>query len=228
MFSSILNFLFPPLCLGCKKEGQFLCPDCGQRIKLLTVQQCPLCWQESSLGKVCIPCRLKNPQFSLDGLIVSGKYSHNPLLQTLIKTFKFRYNQDLVNQLGEILTQTYLHHQLNHPLLTPVPLHFFRQMRRGFNQSALLSAYLSQKTGLKSQKILHRIKNTLQQSQLNYIQRIQNLKNAFKIKKKLPKKTTFLLIDDVATTLSTLNECAQVLKKYDPAAIVWGLVIARG
>lgn len=116
------------------------------------------------------------------------------------------------------------------PLLLPVPLSKARLRMRGYNQSALLTIYVAQYFGLDiSEKILFRVKNTKPQFNLDKIHRKSNISDAFAIpknKKSLINNKTIVLIDDVATTCSTLRECARVLRKAGSGP-VYGVTFAK-
>ncbi len=90
-------------------------------------------------------------------------------------------------------------------LIMPVPLHSRRLKQRGFNQSALLAAYLGESLGIEvNSKDLVRVKNTKPQVGLNPEQRQENVRNAFQAQDEIVKNKHVLLIDDVLTTGATM------------------------
>jgi ComF family protein len=102
----------------------------------------------------------------------------------------------------------------NFDLIVPVPLHPTRERERGFNQASLLSELLSAETSMRSQRVLERVRYTTTQTALDRSERIENLHNAFRLRKNADVRgLRVLLIDDVLTTGSTLSECARVLKR---------------
>jgi ComF family protein len=113
-------------------------------------------------------------------------------------------------------------------IISFVPLHFRRKAMRGYNQSEILARLIGQKTGLKVLDLLKKAKSTTRQAELSGTKRRKNLENAFRVKKGIDiKNKKIIIVDDVMTTGSTLEECARVLKTAG-AKEVWGLVIARG
>lgn len=95
----------------------------------------------------------------------------------------------------------------------PVPLHPTRKRERGFNQAELLAELLARRAGLTMQAALERIRYTTTQTAFDRAERMENLHNAFRLRKKADVRgLRVLLIDDVMTTGSTLSECARVLK----------------
>jgi ComF family protein len=99
-------------------------------------------------------------------------------------------------------------------VIVPVPLHPARERERGFNQASLLAELLSKQTSIRCRPLLQRIRYTTTQTALDRSERMENLHNAFRLRKKADVRgLRVLLIDDVLTTGSTLSECARVLKR---------------
>jgi ComF family protein len=132
----------------------------------------------------------------------------------------------------ESLEQNQLFHQLlkSQPLLLPIPLHKKRLRTRGYNQSELLASYVAQYFGLKmNNEILIRTKETKPQFDLSRVQRFSNMSDAFsvnKIYKNQLQNQMVLLIDDIATTCSTLRSAAKVLRKAGSGE-VYGVTFAK-
>jgi ComF family protein len=230
----ILDLLFPIACLGCGSEDIWLCPDCFNKIIINQNLTCPLC-QEKTNGAVCANCKKKT---YLDGLLMATKYE-NPIIQLLIHTLKYKYIADLSLSLGKLLTNfldkfdnNYNPSIIKNPqtiIITSVPLHKKRLLERGFNQAELLASLVAKKFQLEFHPhLLKRKRYTESQAKLTKKGRQQNIQNAFKTYKSLDlSNKNVIIIDDVATTLATLDECAKVLKQTN-CQQVWGLVIARG
>ena len=113
-------------------------------------------------------------------------------------------------------------------VLLPVPLHWRRERKRGFNQSRILAQYLSHWTGIPwERRALRRQRNTPSQTGLSRRQRRLNLAATFEVRRPEPvKDRVCLLIDDVFTTGATLNEVARVLKRAG-ARKVMAMTLAR-
>jgi ComF family protein len=112
-------------------------------------------------------------------------------------------------------------------VFVPIPLHRKRQAQRGFNQSLLIAEHLHRLTLIPCADILQRDKSTYAQSKLPDNLRRQNIANAFSCESRQYNVKTAILIDDVATSGSTLNAAAKTLKKSGFRE-VWGLTLARG
>ena len=98
--------------------------------------------------------------------------------------------------------------------IIPVPISKERQKERGYNQSYLLAKEIAKKTGINIEiNCLFKSKNIIEQSKLNKEDRIQNIQGVYELKnyKKISNKK-IILVDDIYTTGSTVNECCKVLK----------------
>jgi ComF family protein len=112
-------------------------------------------------------------------------------------------------------------------IIVPVPLHPTRLRERGFNQARLLAELLSARISIRCKRVLKRIRYTTTQTALDRAERIENLHNAFRLRKNADVRgLQVLLIDDVVTTGSTLSECARVLKRAG-AISVYAATAAR-
>jgi len=200
-----LNLIFPIYCINCRKEWSWICNTCKSQIVLNKQQICPISLKPSKNGKVLI----NKENLYIDNILVMSEYHKNIILQKLIKQLKYKFSFDISEFLWQILYNFIKSEGLNLQefTITSVPLHWKRLIHRWFNQSELLAKQI-----WKTTKLLKRVRHTPNQSKLNKNWRLKNIKNAFKfIWKTVPKKV--LLIDDVSSTMSTVNECAKILKQ---------------
>ncbi|OGY42129.1 MAG: hypothetical protein A2Y67_01945 [Candidatus Buchananbacteria bacterium RBG_13_39_9] len=228
----ILNLIFPKECLGCQKEGCYLCQNCLAKIELNDKFYCALCKKPSPLMLICSDCRKSS---ELKAIWVAADYN-NALLQDLIHLLKYNYVEEISGILGDLaikyLQTNQILGQFNlnsaNTIIVPVPLHKKRWQKRGFNQSELLADLLSSRLGLAKENLIGRIKNTQTQINLKRNERQENVKSAFSLKNiaLFDKNKKIILIDDVVTTGSTLNECAKVLEQAGFMEI-YGLVVAQ-
>lgn len=204
----ILDLVFPAFCLGCKSEGVFLCRGCSDAIpKLPAVPE----------GRPeCGPF--------LDSLISVSKYEDNSLLARAIHEFKYEFIKDLAGPLSGLLIGLLKEAPFRDFVICPVPLHPKRMRWRGYNQSALLAEPVAGALGRRVLHLLERTSFSRPQMELTQTERMQNVLGAFRCIAGPPAKV--LLIDDVATTRSTLNACAKALKEAG-ALKVCGIVLAR-
>ena len=232
---SSLNLFFPKFCLGCQKEGTYLCGDCRALLEICEHNYC-LCDKPSKLmldkstGK-CRQCSDKK----LSGLYFALPFKENFLTKKLIRQFKYKpYLKDLAETLAGILIEHFVVSGNNtneiweNSLLVPVPLHQKKMRERGYNQSSELAKELSKILQIPIiLDCLIKIKYTPPQMELSKIEREKNLQGAFAIKnpKEFSGKKIFL-VDDVYTTGCTMAECTKILRSAG-AKSVWGITIAR-
>lgn len=222
----LLDLIFPIRCVGCRQEGEWFCSSCATKVILNEKQFCPVCWQTSFGGKVCENCKNKTP---LAGLRVAASYAENPDLAAAVKTLKYKFSQPLARNLASILTRAIKQKDyVEERIITAIPLHPKRLRYRGFNQAELLAREVAQNLQLPYADLLIRNRNTLQQAKLSREKRLQNLRDAFSLASPINlQNKTVILVDDVASTATTITEAAKVLRAAG-AKEVWGLVIARG
>lgn len=227
----ILDILFPINCISCKKEGTWLCEACFGKIKFTSEQVCGVCEKKITPdGRTCIPCKKKS---SLDGLIVATSYLE-PSVSRAVHLYKYNFISDLHVTLGDLFVSAMRKTDIPLPeVIIPVPLHRRRLRWRGFNQSTLLANHLA--TNLLpgtilavDETLLVRNRYTTPQMGIkDYKNRQQNIAGAFSVSNPANVKgKTFLLVDDIATTGSTIFQCAQILKDAG-ASEVFAIVIAR-
>lgn len=221
---NLLDLLFPKRCVGCKKVGFYICPTCASTIRYIDNQICPVCMKPAIGGATHPQC---NMPWGLDGLFAAAQY--DGVMRTAIRRIKYRYTYDMIHTLTQVLI-----HRLPHTLpafdtVISVPLYAKRQRDRGFNQSALLAKDVGKHLAIfGSEEMLIRVRNTKPQFGLKKHERRVNVYGAFLLRKHAAVKGKHIaLIDDVATTMATLSECAKVLKR-NGAQSVWGIVVAHG
>ena len=242
----ILDTLFPKFCLGCKKEGNYLCEDCRTLLDINEFNHC-LCDRPTTLpyrqkaGK-CGRCHSK----SLSGLYFALPYKESKITKKLIHQFKYKpYLKDLAETLAGILIEHFVLAANNteeiwqNSVLVPVPIHIKKLRERGYNQSEELAKELSKVLKIPvATNVLTKIKHTEPQMKLSKAEREKNLFGAFSIchpresgdpdlvRSDLTKFSKIFLVDDVYTTGSTMQECAKTLKESGTKS-VWGICIAR-
>jgi len=144
-------------------------------------------------------------------------YRSRGIVRRLIHDFKYRRQMHLRGLVAHWLCQALEDVRLrgrHFDIVVPVPLHPARERERGFNQAAVLADLLSARISVPNNAVLQRIRYTTTQTAFDRAERMENLHNAFRLRKKSDvRDSRVLLVDDVLTTGSTLSECARVLKK---------------
>lgn len=250
----VYDLIFPIECLGCGQEKKWLCRQCFKTIKFNHEHYCLLCKTKTEFGNFCQKCQ---EQMNLEGVWIAGDYQNKLLAEAIkVLKYKFAKDLSeelgffLSIFLKNLLNKNLIMHSdiknglywktfdkainapkillnINEVLIIPVPLHKKRRQWRGFNQSELLAKVICQNFKLKLSTDLKKIKPTTPQAKLNSAQRKTNLINCFAWTGDYLNEKNIILVDDVTTTGSTLNECAKVLKQ-NGAGEIWGLVIANG
>ncbi len=222
--SFFLEIFFPKRCVDCGKQAErFVCYKCIQKIEKIRTGTCPSCGKISQLSKYCLVCRMPY----LRGIIAAARYEAGPVKE-MVHHLKYSGMTSLSLELGELIIERLLREPFKGSLvIVPVPLYKKREFTRGFNQAELIARHISKRLNISGGEALKRIKNTESQVKLSGELRKKNLIGAFIcVDKDLIVGKTVLLVDDVTTTGSTLNECAKILKE-NGAKQVFGVVVAR-
>ena len=218
-----LDLLFPRYCINCGREGDFICDRCRRLLSLILPPVCKKCGRPLSAGPECDRCI--EEQIELDG--VRAPFAFDGLVRQAVHQLKYRNIRALAGTFAVFLKDCLDKHVINADVLVPVPLHPRRLRERGYNQSALLARELGRLSGLPViENSLVRLMHTPPQAQSSGVdERRRNIAGAFKCLDDRFQGKRVLLIDDVATSGSTLNTCAVELKACGVVS-VWGLVIA--
>ena len=213
----ILDLFFPKFCLSCKKEGAFLCEDCEALLKISSLHQR---YQTENLSDLYFALEYKSP-----------------LIKKIIQLFKY---QPFAKELSIVLSKLIINHfQLieNPPsflrkkldyIIIPIPLSKRKLRWRGFNQAEEIGIELSRILKIPIIKgVLTKEKDSLPQVELSEKGRRKNILGTFAYqnqKNLLGKKV--LLVDDIYTTGSTMEEAAKTLIKAGAKEVI-GIVVAR-
>ncbi len=221
---NLLDFIFPKKCLGCGRKGNYICPFCVSKVakpKLV----CAECKRASIDGFTHTKCQRK---LGLNGLFPLWKYEG--VVRKAILALKYKYATEIVVELQDYVVTELQEKKVIlgvENVLIPIPLHWYRENYRGFNQSGLLGESIAGAMKWKfARNLLVKRNHSPSQVSLKKENRIKNIKGSFSITSvyKL-QSTNYLLFDDVYTTGSTLREATKVLKRAG-AKSVWGLTIA--
>lgn len=233
--SGALEILWPrtcPLC-GAKsdRDNRHICSACMAKIEWYeSGGTCNICETpiaaETEHSFVCASCKEARPAYEY----CRSATIYAPPLDEAIRTFKYNNGTWLAADLADILEGA-VKSKLPYSeidCIIPVPLHRARLQQRGYNQSELLAAELAERLDRRMDSTSFvRLRDTPQQARLSHEERIKNVEGAFGVEKKeFIKGRTILLVDDVTTSMSTLNCCAKSLKEAEAKA-VWCLTLAR-
>lgn len=230
MIENFLDFLSPPYCVNCKAIGTYLCDQCFEKVAFVKKQLCPECGLFSADGITHPVCQ--KPQ-GLNGHLSAVLY------QGVIKNllFAFKYGRFPVKKLSEVveyILKFYFAVEEDYfapkTLIAPVPLHWWRQNSRGFNQAEILAQILARLWNLNLvPNLLLRRYFALPQAQLSKKERLKNVQGLFGLNPEYQGKVkgeTVILVDDVYTTGATLKEGARVFKEEGKAQRVFAVTLA--
>ena len=219
---SALDLIFPIHCTGCEREGGILCEQCANGLKRVVPPFCRVCAAPGVDG-VCRWC-LQNPR--------GFEFLHSPYrfegpIRDAIHALKYRSVKAAADSLGDLMAEHLQDNPVSADVLVPVPLHPRRLRSRGYNQSALLAKAIGKRLNLPvNEDLLIRAGDAQPQVEVkSREERLNNVAGNFLCAADAGSFTP-LLVDDVATTASTLSECAHVLSKAG-AARVYALTLAR-
>jgi len=222
-----LDIFFPKKCFGCQKEGNFLCKNCRNKIPIFSNYFCPLCTKKLSSPAACLACLRKT---HISSLYVVSDY-RNKIVASCIHAFKFYGITDLADEFYYLFALYNTKKKLlalGIDYILPVPLHPVRYRRRGYNQSEILSKIIGRQLDIQVRTdLLFKKNNTAPQRSLTKERRNTSLYGSFfTVNKDHIQGKNILLVDDVVTTGSTIQMCAQTLKKCG-AKHVFCLVLAK-
>jgi ComF family protein len=212
----LFNILLPNQCIICQQLNQFnLCNDCIAQISNKSIL-----WLKENNHSIFKPkentlIQNLDKNSYIKGILSCTDFKHK-IIKKSIHYLKYKNLPQLANPLGAIMLRTLSQHLRirDNLLLCPIPLHSQRLQFRGYNQADLLSQYLHKQLKLNLYLDLHRIRNTSQQMRIqNRQNRVQNMDNAFQANRKNIENQTIILIDDVTTTLSTIQQAAKALSQ---------------
>ena len=229
-----LSLLYPPHCAMCGLDtdsGVHLCSTCAaqaKRIKPPFCHQCSQPFDGAIEGKfVCFNCRERKPHFDC----AVARYRSTGVVREFIHRFKYNNHFYLRHPLADWMTEGLEDDRIrSQPFdaFVPVPLHPARYRERDFNQAEVLAKIIAQRSGHPVLPALKRIRYTTTQTRLDREERMENLRNAFRVHHAGTVNSRHLiLVDDVFTTGSTVDECARVLREAG-AASVRVITVARG
>lgn len=219
----LLDLLFPPQCIGCRRPGTWLCADCVSSLPYITTSTCRRCGVPISEGPLCERCHRNPPRLDRIGSV----FLFEGPIRRAVHRLKYRNARALANPLGASMADWWREHPIEADAIVPVPLHADRLRQRGYNQAALLARELERRTGLPLREdILIRVRSTRPQMELDAEARQRNMVGAFSCPNGQAKGQSILLIDDVCTTGATLEACADALRAGGASAVS-ALTLAR-
>ena len=196
----ISNLLYPPICGICEKINKdALCPKCNLELKKQA--------EVNILQKEEIEENIKKEKY-FEELILDYKFNEKSYLYKTFVNFLLK-NEKIFENIKK------------YDKIIPVPISKKRNKERGYNQSMLIAEEIANKTNLELvNNCLIKTKNIIEQSKLNKEDRQQNIQGVYSLQnERLITNKKILLVDDIYTTGSTVNECCRILQQANPKTI---------
>jgi ComF family protein len=216
--NGLMSVVLAPACAACARPLEnplrsAVCDRCWNGIRVLQPPFCGVCgdplrtWRSVDEGYRCEPCRVRRPHITAGRAI--GDYEGS--LRAIVHALKYDGRRSIARPLSALLRSHALPILTGADLAVPVPLHWSRQWRRGFNQAHELAVGL----GLPVRGVLKRRRYTRSQTGLSADERNVNVRKAFVLSTRAGPLDGLcvVVVDDVSTTGATLEACARVLKE---------------
>ena len=200
---NIIDILAPKKCVGCGKEGRYICEKCG-----LFLSEAPSIFMTNGLEE-----------------LVSA-WEYDGLIKKIILKIKYAGMFDAINELTEKAFEIREPYVPEDTTITFVPMFRKKEIQRKFNQAELIAKKVGEITGREVLPLLEKIKDTPSQTELNKEERMTNVKDSFQRKQGVNCYNNVLLVDDVWTSGATMQECCRILKRSGVKR-VWGFTLAR-
>ncbi|MFH1423485.1 MAG: ComF family protein [Candidatus Nealsonbacteria bacterium] len=217
----IIDILWPKMCLGCGREGIYICKGC-----------------ETFLSEVDPIISGGPTSTKIKGEVgpqrIVSVWEYEGLMEKLILKIKYDGCYDIID---ELVKKAFEKIELNLPentYITFVPMYKKKEKWRGFNQAELIARKVGEMTGRPVVKLLEKIKDNQSQVGLGPQERAENVKDVFRVtsdvrRSDIPRMSdiaNIVVVDDVYTTGSTMGECMKILKKAG-VKNVWGFTLSR-
>lgn len=223
LIESAIDFIFPRVCHICGNSLgngiKYICPSCVQQLPRSLYHRVPSNPMEQRFAG----------HFQFVNATAHFLYSGNTALADIIHDMKYRHFRGMGEVLGEIMgKELYPTHIFTDvDMIVPIPMHFWKKAKRGYNQAEELAKGVSKITGIESNNILIAKKPHKTQTSMSHNKRLENLKGVFRVDKSYDiSGKHLLLLDDVCTTGSTITEAAKTILAVSPSTRISILTLA--
>jgi len=218
-----LDLLFPPVCGGCGKAGFRWCPNCQGRVPHIVEPFCQKCGIPVRKTGLCEKCQVEPPLYRV---MRSWAVFDSPV-QNALHAIKYRRNVGLADSIAVQLVDFVRSLRWDIDIVIPIPLGRQRLKERGYNQVGLVARPLAYELSINYvPDAIWKSRETRSQVGLTVSQRRENVSNAYQANPSVVNRKSILLMDDVATTGSTISACTDALLSAG-AREVYALTIAR-
>ena len=194
-----------------------ICYECNMKLPIITGNRCVKCSKQIVVGETvyCSDCSKREFSYTQG----YAMWHYNRLTKKIMSGIKYGKRRDYIEYISDELSyhSVKMINMWKPDVIIPVPLHPSRYRSRGFNQAELIAEYIGKTYGIPlASDVLYRTKKTKPQKYFDDKARENNLNNAFDVDRK--KLTSYgnvksaLIVDDIYTTGSTIDACAEMLK----------------
>ncbi|ACL70397.1 ComF family protein [Halothermothrix orenii] len=231
-----LDIIYPPEnhCLVCGRkltifsELTGLCQECLSNIHFIT-ESCSRCGREvEDKRNICSYCKTFEPAYDF---IHSGA-SYDGITRQMLLEFKFKQRKELKKPLVELLSFTFREYFKDYGIdyIVPVPMHYLRKRLRGFNQASLMAEGLARKVNIQCLPgALQRVKEGAPLFQHGLKERRNIISGSFAPGEESPliEGANIMIVDDIYTSGTTVNEVSTVLRERCRVNKIYVLTVAR-
>lgn len=220
-FEGLLDFVFPPICLGCSEFCENKSQICDYCIQLIEPFDHPLCLN----CRAFVPTGIECPICKEKSVLLFAYADYKPPLKEIILQFKFKGITSPAVTFARLACEKFQDKlpNLKADFIIPIPLHPTRENRRGYNQAELIANEISQILEIPvASDILYRTKRRQPQARLNFKKRLANINGVFESDNSDKANSKVILVDDVVTSGATVLEARKVLQSagYKIAGII--------
>lgn len=203
----VSNLIYPPTCGICGKlKSDFLCNKCQKILE--------------SQAKFKIEKNSNTNYYFEEHLYI---FEYQGMIRKVILNYKFNDRAYLYKTIVNFLLKNEKFFAIleSYDTIVPVPISRKRRKERGYNQSELIAKEIARNLSIEyNNQCLFKTKNIVEQSKLNKEERQKNIQGVYELHSpEMLQGKKILLIDDIYTTGSTVNECSKVLKQAQPKKI---------
>lgn len=217
----MIKLLYPDRCPLCQQISEGICEVCKEEMPLVQEPCCFRCGKplEDEQEEYCFDCRQHGHMFD-EG---RGFLLYQNKVRESIHRIKYQNKRDYLEWYGKEMISVFETEieRWNPDVLVAIPMDSRKMRRRGYNQAAILAKHLGRSLQLPWEAdVLKKVRQTADQKVLTHQQRRSNLKDAFAVNEDFLNEAGMLpwekvlLVDDVYTTGSTMDEAAKVLRQY--------------
>lgn len=207
-FKVLLDALFPQRCIVCNnlsEEDSFFCKDCEGKIQPIFDKTCLGC------GREIKNCDCDRFIYHFDGVV--APFANDGQAKNTFYSFKFGSDFSSADYFAQNMASVFTENfgNIKIDLICFVPLSSGELEERAFDKCKMLAKKISSLLGIPLENILYKAENVPTQHNLTFDNRFHNVRDAYKVTKRVKNKN-ILLIDDIKTTGATLDACARELK----------------